>query len=169
MNVRKWNFWKAMRDWCNGKMTDAWMEKGNCDSACERCGVWESHGSKIANTDTEAGTTLRVCSGCGHTWETIFTPAGFVPTRQADPNNGPNHLLGEEFFGRAGFDTSTEPYTKTTSEGRVTVYKNKLRDGSGRYDGFIVTKPECRTVRTLEEYMSPVTPDVILVRETLRD
>ena len=76
---KKWKFWKRVRDWCNTRMTAAWMKGGNCDSACPKCHQWESHGNVIETEPQEDGSELRSCNNCGYAWKAIFTPAGFVP------------------------------------------------------------------------------------------
>ena len=77
--MTKWEFWRAARDWCNGRMKSARMEGGNCDSCCPRCHQWESHGNNITTKDREDGSMLRNCSACQYVWVAIFTPAGFIP------------------------------------------------------------------------------------------
>ena len=76
---QKWELWKKIRDWSNRRMKDAWMEGGNCDSACPNCKQWESLGNRIETVPLESGLELRKCKSCGNEWQAIFTPAGFVP------------------------------------------------------------------------------------------
>ncbi len=76
---KKWQFWRHMRDWCNRRMTSAWMEGGNCDSCCPRCKQWESHGNTINTESLDDGSEQRTCSVCGQQWKAVFGPAGFMP------------------------------------------------------------------------------------------
>ena len=62
--------------------------------------------------------------------------------------------ITDKDFEKIGFDISKEPFTKEVVDGTVLVYKNKIRDGSGRYDGYCVIKPEGRLVRTWEEFLA---------------
>lgn len=78
MNARKWMRWKRLRDFCERRMRSAWFERGNCDSKCGSCNLWESHGNVISTTSLDDGSEYRVCQNCGHGWKAIFTPAGFV-------------------------------------------------------------------------------------------
>lgn len=48
-----------------------------------------------------------------------------------------NTALTDDFFWRAGFDTTEEPFVSISDPVRV-VYKNYIRDWSGRYDGYII-------------------------------
>jgi hypothetical protein len=57
-------------------------------------------------------------------------------------------------FKKLGFDTDSEPFTKEVPDGVAKVYKNYCRDGSGRYDGYCVVKPESRYVRTWDEFLA---------------
>jgi hypothetical protein len=82
MNRRKWEFWRKVRDWCNRKMTSAWMEKGNCDSRCPQCNQWESRGNIIVTLSQDDGSELRICKNCDYEWKALFTPAGFIPIDQ---------------------------------------------------------------------------------------
>lgn len=77
---RRWRFWRAVRDWCNRRMTDTWMDGGNCDSRCPRCKQWESHGNVITTEWGDHPTQERACRTCGYNWRAEFTPAGYVPT-----------------------------------------------------------------------------------------
>lgn len=65
--------------------------------------------------------------------------------------------MDKEFFTRMGYDTSKEPYCKNLGDGDSVVYKNYFRDGSGRYEGFVVTHPKNKTVRTEQEFLDWVT------------
>lgn len=80
---KRWAFWKALRDWCNRRMKDAWMHGGNCDSCCPRCKQWESHGNKIT-TEPFPKWDHRVCGNCGYKWPAEFGPAGFMPLLPED-------------------------------------------------------------------------------------
>lgn len=90
---KRWEFWMKARDWCNKKMTNAWMHGGNCDSRCLRCKRWESHGNRIETTSLDDVLEHRKCSGCGYEWRAIFTPAGFVPID--DESTNAKQILGD--------------------------------------------------------------------------
>lgn len=78
MNIKKWKFWYKIKLFSEKRMTNAWFENGNCDSACPNCKQYESLGNVIKTEPMEDGTENRSCSNCGHKWKTIFTPAGFI-------------------------------------------------------------------------------------------
>ena len=63
--------------------------------------------------------------------------------------------LSDRFFEESGFDVSNEcgPFTKDCVDGTIVVYKNYVRDGSGRHDGYIVIRPQARVVKTFDEFM----------------
>jgi len=63
------------------------------------------------------------------------------------------NTLTDDFFEKAGFDVSKEPFTKSVMDGVTTVYKNYIRDGSGNYDGYIVRKPCNSVARDLDEFI----------------
>ncbi len=61
--------------------------------------------------------------------------------------------LTDDFFEKAGFDTDKKPFTKNVVDGVTTVYKNYIRDGSGNYEGYIVTKPCTFVARDLDQFL----------------
>jgi len=78
MDKPRWKIWKRLRDYCNKKMTSAWMSGGNCDSCCPACRQWESEGNIIQTIDNDDGSVTRECGNCTLRWQAIFTPAGFI-------------------------------------------------------------------------------------------
>ena len=78
MNHKKFRFWKKIKKLCENKMRKAWLEGGNCDSACKNCNQWESSGNVIYTKSNDDGSESRECQNCRHEWRAIFTPAGFV-------------------------------------------------------------------------------------------
>ena len=57
--------------------------------------------------------------------------------------------LNDQWFKDKGFNVDSEPYKL----GRVTVYKNYIRDGSGRYEGYLAEKPVTARVDTVDDLM----------------
>lgn len=72
--------------------------------------------------------------------------------------------LNKEFFEKQGFDVSKEPYTKSCYLGVIYVYKNYIRDGSGKYEGYSITKPKTEYVLEEKEYFRAVTNHNNLVK-----
>lgn len=64
-----------------------------------------------------------------------------------------NDVLTDDFFKKIGFNTNSEPFTKDSIDGLIKVYKNYIRDGSGRYDGYIVIKPMAMVCKTLDDFI----------------
>lgn len=66
--------------------------------------------------------------------------------------------LTDEFFQRVGFDTSKEPfsYGKGTSL-EMLAYKEYIRDGSGRFNGYTIVRPIHVTVHTEDDYRAMLT------------
>lgn len=66
--------------------------------------------------------------------------------------------LTDEWFKRNGFDTSKEPFVNLS--GSKTVYKNYIRDGSGRYDGYII-QHVCTTItKTEDDFLKLRSPEL---------
>ena len=78
MDKRKFRFWKKVKSFAESRMEKAWFEGGNCDSSCPNCQLWESKGNVIITRPNDDGSETRCCGNCGHTWQAIFTPVGFV-------------------------------------------------------------------------------------------
>lgn len=78
----KWKFWNNIVKYAEKQRQKAYMlgpdNRGNCDSKCPKCNLWESSGNIIYTESQKDGSELRTCNNCGHTWRAIFTPAGFI-------------------------------------------------------------------------------------------
>lgn len=61
-------------------------------------------------------------------------------------------LLTDEWFASRGFDTSKLPFIR----GDVLVYKNHIRDGSGRYKGYIVDHRVLSPVETVSDFIKTI-------------
>jgi len=61
--------------------------------------------------------------------------------------------ITDEDFKKFGFDIYQEPFRKKGVDGEIVVYKNYIRDGSDRYDGYIVIEPRVRMVRTIGDFV----------------
>lgn len=62
--------------------------------------------------------------------------------------------LTDSTFADLGFDISKEPFERkiNSHSGSVeVVYKNYIRDGSGRHDGYIFVRPISKVVHTIED------------------
>lgn len=66
--------------------------------------------------------------------------------------------LTDEFFKGLGFDTSKEPfvYGKGTNFEMI-AYKEYIRDGSGRFNGYTIRRPVHITVHTEMDYHAMLT------------
>ena len=54
-----------------------------------------------------------------------------------------------------GFDTSEEPYVNMYG---VKIHKNHIRDGSGRFDGYIIERPKrFKVVHTKQDVIDCLT------------
>lgn len=89
---KSWRFWSRVAKFVKRKQQQAWLKgpsgRGNCDSACSRCKVWESEGNRIYTIPLVDGSEKRQCTNCGYEWRALFTPAGFVKIGEWEGNEG---------------------------------------------------------------------------------
>lgn len=56
-------------------------------------------------------------------------------------------ILNDKFFEDLKIDTDQEPFVI----GSVKIYKNYIRDGSGRHEGYTIEAPISKTIGTTED------------------
>jgi len=55
-----------------------------------------------------------------------------------------------------GFDISKEPFTKEYYDSNFIVHKNYKRNGSGEYDGYLITVPRYYQVKTMNDLLEVI-------------
>jgi len=66
-----------------------------------------------------------------------------------------DQVLTDEHFKCFGYEptTHTGVFVKQAAYGQSEVHRNEIRDGSGNYDGYILTQPESRLIRTVGDLL----------------
>lgn len=61
-------------------------------------------------------------------------------------------ILTDKWFNKHGFDTTKEPFISPS--GAKKIYKNYIRDASGRYDGYLVEHVVVTRIDNVEDLIN---------------
>jgi hypothetical protein len=109
----------------------------------------------VARTEYPEFPYQQTCERCGETYSvTGNRQDGFHICKKKKSLN-----LTKEFFERIGFNISELPYTYK----EIKVWENRIMDGSGRFDGYIVERPVIFGCKTEDDFLQ--IPDVKLMNK----